>query len=63
MENDATKHMIKGYTQFDYVQSWGAKMEGQARLVLENFVELWDHTNPLNPNVVLAAARELLRVP
>ena len=25
-------------------------------------MELWDHTNPLNPNVVLAVVRELLRV-
>ena len=41
----------------------GSKMEGQARRVLENFVELWDHTNPLNANVVPAAARNLLRVP
>ena len=38
-------------------------MEGQARRVLENFVELWDYTNPLNPDVVRAAAWELLRVP
>ena len=38
-------------------------MEGQARRVLENFVELWDHTKPLNPNVVPIVARELLRVP
>ena len=38
-------------------------MVGQARRVLDNFVELWDHTNLLNPNVVPAAARELLRVP
>ena len=63
VKNDVAKHAIKGYTQFDYVQSLGAKMEGQARRVLENFVELWDHTDPLNPNVVPAAAQELLRVP
>ena len=38
-------------------------MEGQARRVLENYVKPWDHTNPLNANVLPAAAREVLRVP
>ena len=37
-------------------------MEGQARRVLENYVETWDHTNPLNVNLVPDAAREVLRV-
>ena len=38
-------------------------MDGQARRVLENYVETWDHTNPLNANMAPAAARELLRAP
>ena len=38
-------------------------MDGQARRVLENYVEIWDHLNPLNANLVLAGAREVLRAP
>ena len=56
------QHIFIGQTQFDVIKSLGAKMEGQARRVLENYVETWDHTNPLNVNLVPDAAREVLRV-
>ena len=38
-------------------------MDGQACRVLENYVATWDFINPLNINLVPAAAREVLRAP
>ena len=63
LKSDASKHLIVGQTHFDYIKSLGAKMEGQARRVLENYVEAWDHTNLLNINLARAVAREVLRAP
>ena len=63
LKSDASKHLIVGQTQLDFIKSLGSKTDGQARRVLENYVETWDHTNPLNVNLALAAARELLRAP
>ena len=42
---DATKHILVGFTQFDYLETLGAKLGGQARRVLDNYVEIWDSTN------------------
>ena len=42
---DATKHVSVGFTQFDYWETLGAKLGGQARRVLDNYVEKWDCTN------------------
>ena len=63
LKADASKHLIVGQTQLDYIKSLGSKMDGQARPVLENFVATWDFVNPLNANLVQAAAREVLRAP
>ena len=57
------KSDVARQTQFDFIKSLRARMESQACQVLENYVETWDHTNPLNPNLVPPAAREVLRVP
>ena len=63
LKNDASKHVIKGYMQYDCIHLLRAKMEGPEHLVLENYVEHWDHTNPFNVNVVPADAQELQHVP
>ena len=63
LKADASKHLIVGQTQLDCIKSLGSKMDGQARRVLENFVATWDFVNPLNANLVQAAAREMLRAP
>ena len=39
LKSDASKHLITGETLFDFIKSLGGKMEGQARRVLENYVE------------------------
>ena len=47
---DAIRHLSIGVTQYDYLETLGAKLGGQARRVFDNYVDKWDHTNAENPN-------------
>ena len=63
LKADASKHLIVGQTQLDFIKSLGSQMDSQARRVLENYVAIWGLINPLNINLGPAAAREVLRAP
>ena len=60
LKADASKHLIVSQTQLHFIKSLGSQMDGQVRRVLENYVATWDFINPLNVNLVPAAAREVL---
>ena len=42
---DAHKHLLIGFTLYVYRETLGAKLEGHARRVLDNFVDKWDDVN------------------
>ena len=58
---DANKHLSVGFTQFDYLETLGAFLSGQARRVLDNFVDKWDFTNEDHVNYEEAITREASR--
>ena len=47
---DPNRHLSNGVTQDDFVETFGQKMGGQARRVLDNYLDKWDHKNEYNPN-------------
>ena len=48
--SDPSRHVSVGFTQFDYLESLGTKLAGQARRLLDNFVDKWDHANLTHAN-------------
>ena len=64
---DPNRHLSNGVTQYDFVETFGKKLGGQARQVLDNYLDKWDHTNEDNPNyeaglpVSREASREVWR--
>ena len=55
------KHVTIGFTQFDYLETLGAKVTGQARRLLDNYVDKWDCTNIHHVNHTAAVEREIER--
>ena len=58
---DPTRQVSIGFTQFDYLETLGAKLAGQARRLLDNYVDKWDCTNVAHVNNPTAVDREIAR--
>ena len=48
---------MKGVTQYNSLESQGRKLGGQARRVLDNFLDMWDHTDEENLDYEEATTR------
>ena len=59
--SDANTHLSIGFTEYDYLEALVAKLGGQARRVLDNFVDKWGFTNEDLVNYEEAATREASR--
>ena len=55
---DPNKHISNGVTRYDYLESLGARMGGQARCLLNNSVDKWGHKGKSNPIYEEAVTRE-----
>ena len=60
--SDLNKHLMFRFTQFDYLETLGAKLTGQARRILDNWVEKWDYKNLTHENNDEALLRETERL-
>ena len=58
---DPNRHLANGVTQCDYVETMGMKLGGQARRVLNNFIDKWDHTKEDNLDDEDAISWEAIR--
>lgn len=43
--SDPHRHLAHGVTRYNYLEDLGMKLSGQARRVVDNFLDKWDHTN------------------
>ena len=57
MLRDPQQHLLMGLCQMEYIKLVGPRLGGEARQVHTEFVEKFDHENPLNP--ILEVAREM----
>ena len=56
-----SRHVSIGFTQFDYLETLGAKVGGQVRRLLDNYVDKWDYNNLAHINNAVAVDREIAR--
>ena len=56
---DPSRHVLKGYTQFDYISSLGPKLTGTPLRLLIQWVDKWDYNNTLHDNNDEAILREV----
>ena len=59
--SDPSKHLSNGITQYEYLESLGPRLGGQARRLLDNYVDRWDYRNEDNVNYRAATQREVIR--
>ena len=59
--NDPMKQLANGIAQYEYLESWGPRMGGQARRLLDNFIDKWDYRDETNPFYEEAVTREASR--
>ena len=59
---DPMKLVGNGTSQYEYCESLGPKLGGQARRLLDNFVDRWDYRDRTNPFFKEAVKREAKRV-
>ena len=55
------RHTFNGVTQYDYLETVGAKLGGQAKRLLDNFVDRRDNTKEGNPCHEDVVTREVSR--
>ena len=55
---DSKKHLIVGVLQYEYLESLGSKLTGEARQELDTFLNKWRWTNMKNPNLEGGKERE-----
>ena len=58
---DPNRHLSVGFTQYDYLETLGGRLGGQARRVLDNYVDKWDCTKEDHVNYEEAVTREVDR--
>ena len=46
--NNFTKHLSNEIAQYEYLESLGSRLGGQARRLLDNFSERWDYRDETN---------------
>ena len=56
--SDPMKQLGLGISQYEYLESMGPKLGGQARRLLDNYVDRWDHRDRTNPFLAAALQRE-----
>ena len=61
MQEDTQKHITRGQSQYEYLKKLGASTTGQARRVLDDFVDSWDHKNPESRYHEDVVSREAVR--
>ena len=59
--NDAKLHLSNGITQYEYLETLGPRLGGQARRLLDNFIDKWDYHDTEQPFYKNARARETQR--
>ena len=59
--NDPMKQLANGIAQYEYLESLGPRMGGQARRLLDNFIDKWDYRDDTNPFYEEAVTREASR--
>ena len=59
--NDPMKQLANGIAQYEYLESLGPRMGGQARRLLDNFIDKWDYRDESNPFSEEAVTREASR--
>lgn len=61
MKRESQRHLIKGVSQYEYLKSLGSKLTGEARGVLDTFLDKWNWKDVNNPNLEEAKKREAAR--
>ena len=59
--NDPQRHLGGGVAQYDYMESLYKLLSGQARKLLDLFLDKWSWTKDDNPYILEAIAREVDR--
>lgn len=58
IRRNSKKQLIKGVSQYEYLESLGSKLTREARQVLDTFLYKWSWTNIKTPNLEGAKERE-----
>ena len=58
---DSQLHIIEGVSQFEYLESLGAKLIREARQALDTFLDKWNRGDATNPKYEEAVKREAAR--
>ena len=61
--NDPMKQLENGITQYEYLESLGPRLGGQARRLLDNFIDKWDYRDEANPFYEEAVTRGASEIP
>ena len=59
--NDPMKQLANDIAQYEYLESLGPRLGGQARRLLDNFIDKWDYLDEANPFYEEAITREASR--
>ena len=59
--NDPMKQLGHGIAQYEHLESLGPKLGGQARRLLDNYIDRWDYRNDDNLYYEEAVTREASR--
>ena len=58
IRRESQEHLIEGVSQYEYQERVGSKLTGEAKKVLNSFLNKWQWTNRKNPNLEKATERE-----
>ena len=61
--NNPKLHLSNGITQYEYLETLGPRLGGQARQLLDNFIDRWDFHDHEQPYYEAALVRETQRAP
>ena len=61
LQEDTQKHITRGQSQYEYLKKLGALTTGQARRLLDDFVDSWDPKDLVNEFYEDAISREAVR--
>ena len=59
--NDSMKQWANGIAQYEYLESLGPRLGGQAQRLLDNFIDKWDYRDEANPFYDEVVTREASR--
>ena len=61
LQEDTRRHITRGQTQYEYLKKLGALTIGQARRLLDDFVDSWDPKDIVNEFYEDVVSREAVR--